>query len=100
MSNRKFRPRFIGPLRIVKQIGTQAYQLQLPPALAKVSDVVHVSLLRKYVLGGEGVGTTQPIELDGSLEWEVDAILRHRFNRSLKQRQYLVRFRGFDEGEA
>ena len=60
------------------------------PALAKVSDVVHVSLLHKYVLGGEGVGATQPIKLDGSLEWEVDAILRHRFNRSLKQRQYLV----------
>ena len=100
MSSRKFRPRFIGPLQIVKQIGTQAYQLQLPPALAKVSDVVHVSLLRKYVLVGEGVGTTQPIELDGSLEWEVDAILCHRFNRSLKQRQYLVRFHGFDEGEA
>ena len=59
-----------------------------------------MSLLRKYVLGGEGVGTTQPIKLDGSLEWEVDAILRHRFNRSLKQRQYLVRFHGFDEGEA
>ena len=98
MSNREFRPRFIGPLRIVKRIGTQAYQL-LPPALAKVPDVVHVSLLHKCVLGGEGVGTGQPIELDGSLEWEVDAILRHRFNCSLKKKQYLVRFRGFDEGE-
>ena len=67
MSSRKFRPRFIGPLQIVKQIGTQAYQLQLPPALSKVSDVVHVSLLRKYVLGSEGVGATKPIKLDGSL---------------------------------
>ena len=100
MSDRKFRPCFIGPLQIVKRIGTQAYQLQLPPALAKIADVVHVSLLRKFVLGGEGVGATQPIKLEGSLEWEVDAILHHRFNRSLKQRQYLVRFCGFDEREA
>ena len=90
MSNRKLRPCFIGLLQIKKQIGTQAYQLQLPPALAKVFDVLHMSLLRKYVLGGEGVGATQPIKLDGSLEWEVDAILRHQFNHSLKQRQYLV----------
>ena len=86
MSSRKFRPRFIGPLWIVKQIGTQSYQLQLPPALAKVSNFVHVSLLRKYILGSEGVGATKPIKLDGKLEWEVDAILRHRFNCSLKQR--------------
>ena len=46
----------------------QAYQLSLPPALTKVSDVVHLSLLRRYVLGDEGVGVAQPIELDGSLE--------------------------------
>ena len=53
-TNWKFKPRFIGPLKVTKRIGTQAYQLELPVAL---SNVVHISLLRKYTVGGDGIGT-------------------------------------------
>ena len=56
-TNQKFKPRFIGPLKVTKRIGTQAYQLELPVALSKVSNVVHVSLLQKYTVGGDGIGT-------------------------------------------
>ena len=54
-TNQKFKPRFIGPLKVTKRIGTQAYQLELPVAFSKVSNVVNVSLLRKYIVGGDGL---------------------------------------------
>ena len=53
----KFKSRFVGPLKVTKRIGTQAYQLELPVVLSKVSNIVHVSLLRKYTVGGNGIGT-------------------------------------------
>ena len=35
----------------------EPFQLELPVALLKVSTVVHVSLSRKYTVGGDGIGT-------------------------------------------
>ena len=48
-SKGKLSPRYIGPFEIVKRIGDVAYKLALPPSLAGVHDVFHVSQLRKYV---------------------------------------------------
>ena len=44
----KLSPRFIGPYNILERIGPMAYRLALPPELAKLHDVFHVSMLRKY----------------------------------------------------
>ena len=41
--------RFIGPFEILERVGEVAYRLALPPSLAGVHDVFHVSQLRKYV---------------------------------------------------
>ncbi len=41
--------RFIGPYEVLERIGPMAYLLALPPKLAGVHDVFHVSLLRKYI---------------------------------------------------
>ena len=56
-TNRKFKPHFIGLLKVTKRIRTQAYHLELPVALPKVSNVVHILLLQKYTVGGNGIGT-------------------------------------------
>ena len=40
--------RFIGPYEILERIGPVAYWFALPPELAKLHDVFHVSMLRKY----------------------------------------------------
>ena len=45
----KLSPRFIGPFEILKCIGKVVYELALPPTLAGVHDVFHVSMLRKYI---------------------------------------------------
>jgi hypothetical protein len=43
----KLVPRYIGPFKILEQRGEVAYQLELPPQLSDVHDVLHVSQLRK-----------------------------------------------------
>jgi hypothetical protein len=45
----KLAPRFIGPFKILERRGEVAYQLELPPQLSDVHDVVHVSQLKKYL---------------------------------------------------
>ncbi|KAF5807867.1 putative nucleotidyltransferase, Ribonuclease H [Helianthus annuus] len=43
----KLNPRYIGPFRILKKIGTVAYKLELPEELNGVHDTFHVSNLKK-----------------------------------------------------
>ena len=45
---RKLSPRFIGPYEVLERIRQVAYRLAHPPELAKLHDVFHVSMLRKY----------------------------------------------------
>ena len=45
----KLAKRFVGPFEIKSRIGDMAYRLVLPPELAGVHDVFHVSMLRKYI---------------------------------------------------
>ena len=44
----KLSPRFIGPFEILHRVGAVAYHLALPPMLASVRNVFHISILRKY----------------------------------------------------
>ena len=44
----KLSPRFIGPYEILERIGLIAYPLALPLKLAKLHNVFHVSMLRRY----------------------------------------------------
>ena len=44
----KLSPRFIGPYEILERIGPISYRLALSPELAKLHNVFHISMLRKY----------------------------------------------------
>jgi hypothetical protein len=39
----KLAPRYIGPFRILRKCGSVAYKLELPPSLAGVHNIYHVS---------------------------------------------------------
>jgi hypothetical protein len=43
----KLAPRYIGSFLILARLGNVAYRLELPPALASVHNVFHVSQLKK-----------------------------------------------------
>jgi hypothetical protein len=43
----KLSPRYIGPFPILDKCGTVAYKLELPPSLAGVHDIFHISQLKK-----------------------------------------------------
>lgn len=42
-------PRYVGPYRILKRVGTVAYDLEFPAKLAAVHPVFYISLLNKCV---------------------------------------------------
>jgi hypothetical protein len=45
----KLAPRYIGPFPILEKCGTMSYKLDLPPSIAGVHDIFHVSQLKKYL---------------------------------------------------
>src|SRR3954465_1475474 len=49
LKSKKLTPCFIGPFQISKKVGEVAYRIALPPMLANLHDVFHVSQLRKYI---------------------------------------------------
>ncbi|XP_027941155.1 uncharacterized protein LOC114194953 [Vigna unguiculata] len=50
LKSRKLTPRFIDPYQITRRIGPAAYEIPLPPQLANLHNVFHVSQLRKYIV--------------------------------------------------
>lgn len=95
----KLLPRFIGPFKIAQQVNAVAYRLELPPVL-KIHDVFHVSLLKQYRPSGRVQPPPLPILIDGVLEFEVEAILKHRkrrYGRGKPKVQYLVKWLGYGE---
>ena len=65
----KLNPRYIGPFEILEKIGPVAYRLALPPELANVHNVFHVSMLKKYVFDPSHVIEHQPLEIREDLSY-------------------------------
>ena len=58
----------------------------------------HISLLRPYRTGGDGVSPLEPIVIDGTAKFEVEQILSHKDHHG-HAREYLVRWSGHDSSE-
>ena len=65
----KLSPRFIGPYEVLERIGPVAYRLELPPELAKLHDVFHVSMLRKYRSDESHILPVQEIQVQEDLSY-------------------------------
>ncbi|WMV30296.1 hypothetical protein MTR67_023681 [Solanum verrucosum] len=66
----KLSPRYIGPYRISKRIGSVAYELELPQELAAVHSVFHMSMLKKCMADPSLIIPTEDIGIKDSLYYE------------------------------
>ncbi|WVZ76542.1 hypothetical protein U9M48_024509 [Paspalum notatum var. saurae] len=66
----KLAPRYVGPFKITEQCGPVAYRPELPPDLAAVHDVFHVSQLKKCLRVPEEVVNTSQIQIQPDLTYE------------------------------
>ena len=72
--SRKLSPKFIGPYQILRKIGPVAYEVALPPQLANLHSVFHVSQLRKYVPDPSHVLEAEDLQIRGDLSVEVHPV--------------------------
>jgi len=86
----KLAPRFCGSFSIIERIRPVAYQLALPP-IVKFHDVIHVSLLNRYVKDVDHVidWSVLQVEPEGEFQSELQCILWRKMlmiqNRAIKQ---------------
>ena len=102
--NRKLFPKYLGPFKITEVINETAYRLDLP-AIMKIHNAFHVSLLRKYIPGKTPPPPPIPIEIEGELEFEVERILLHREKsyttgkpgnkKTLSKKEYYIKWAGY-----
>ena len=66
----KLSPIFIGPFEILDRVGQVVYRLALPPTLAEMHNVFHISMLCKYVLDPSHVLSYEPLQLKQDLSYD------------------------------
>ena len=85
--------RFIGPYEILERIGLEAYRLTLPLELAKLHNVFHVLMLRRYLSNGSHILSIQAVEVqvDFSYEEEPKATLAREVKQLRNKKVPLVK---------
>ncbi|WVZ52306.1 LOW QUALITY PROTEIN: hypothetical protein U9M48_003379 [Paspalum notatum var. saurae] len=100
----KLAPKYVGPFRITERCGSVAYRLELPPHLAAVYDVFHVSQLKKCLRVPEEAVDTSRIQIEPNLTYEEKPIkILDQKQRSMRQRTinfYKVQWSNQSEEEA
>jgi hypothetical protein len=92
----------IGPVKILKKIGTRAYRVELPPTI-KVHNVFHVSLMEPYRTSKFPNRRQSPPpseEVEGEASWEVESVADSRYHKGRKRVEYLVFWKGYPPEQA
>ena len=61
---------YVRPFEVNNQVNEIAYQLALPLALSKLHDVIHVSMLKKYLYDPSHVLSYGSLDVDPKLTYE------------------------------
>jgi hypothetical protein len=67
--NGKLAPQYIRPFSILEKCGTVAYKLKLPPSLARVHDIFHVSQLKKCLKAPVDIVLPEVTPLEADLSY-------------------------------
>ncbi|CAO1614203.1 unnamed protein product [Parajaminaea phylloscopi] len=97
---KKLDHQFVGPFPIEEKVSTHAYRLKLPSSM-RIHNVFHISLLRKCVPtlpGSSKERPPDPVEVEGDLEYEIEAIIAERESR--RGVSYLVKWKGYSGEES
>ncbi|WVZ57819.1 hypothetical protein U9M48_008158 [Paspalum notatum var. saurae] len=100
----KLAPRYVGPFKITEQCGPVAYRLELPPHLAAMHDVFHVSQLKKCLRVPEEEVDTSQVQIEPDLTYEARPIKildqKQRSTRRNTVNFYKVQWSDHSEEEA
>jgi hypothetical protein len=81
----KLAPHYIGPFPILKKCGTVAYKLDLPPSLAGVHSIFHVSQLKKCLKAPVDVVLPEVTPLEADLSYLEHPIkVLHQKDRTMR----------------
>ncbi|KAI3770814.1 hypothetical protein L6452_01958 [Arctium lappa] len=89
----KLSPRFLGPFKVLKRVGLQAYQLELPPKLSRIHNTFHVCYLRKCLAVEDNVIPLSELRVDEGNRCveEPDAILERKSKKLRHKEVTLVK---------
>jgi hypothetical protein len=100
----KLAPRYIRPFPILEKCGTVAYKLDLPPSLAGVHDIFHVSQLKKYLKAPVDVVLPEVTPLDVDLSYPEHPIKildqKDRVTRRITIKFFKIQWSNHSEEEA
>ena len=101
----KLHSKYIGPFKVVRVVGSNAYELDLPPSM-KIHPVLNISRLKSYRDGSlthphRSLPNDRPspeCNEDGADAWEIEHILEKRGKGN--RVEYLVKWKGYPLWEA
>src|SRR6201995_5009213 len=99
METRKFKPKREGPFKILEKLSKRVYKLKLPFQW-KIPPMFHSTLLTPYCKTqehGPNFIKLPPDLVDGQEEYEVEAILGHRFKGH--KVEYLTAWKGYGSND-
>jgi hypothetical protein len=100
----KLAPRYVGPFKILEVCGPVAYKLLLPPQMAAIHDVFHVSQLKKCIKIPTEIVETRAIEIEPDLSYMEQPIqildTKERVTRRKKVKMYKILWDHHTEEEA
>ena len=88
LKDKKLQPCWIGPLRVLERIGSQAYWLALPTKYHRLHNVFPIQAIKEYK-PREGQPLLPMPDLENDDEWEVEEVKDEAVMKG--QKHYLVK---------
>ena len=73
----KLSPRYVRWFEVIERIDEVAYWLAIPPALSRLHDIFHVSMLKKYLHDPSHVLSYESLDVDPKLTYEEKLVKIH-----------------------
>lgn len=99
--SKKLSEKYLGPFEVIGKPGSHSFLIKLPQHMRAIHPVFHISMLEPSTsnsIPNRILSPPPPVEIDGSLEFEVEDILDSKLDRRKRiQLQYYVRWSGYQD---